>query len=746
MPNIAKDEVVYATSSGSDLPTTSSHRALPRETAILWGILTVTALVYLRCLGNGFILDDVAMFVHNPDLRHGSFLWKAFTRDEYWYSDAAFLQAYHYRNYRPIFLVWCWINYHLYGLNPAPWHATNLAMYLLVVWLVFKIARRIARDSTSALIATALFALTPVHVAAVTWICGSAFVLGTALGLATFYLILPREDGTAHNWTFAIVLYAGALLSHESLTAFPALVACYAFLFDPNDPDTTASVASIVATFWTRARRAVIWMAPFAVELFVYLIARRLLLGFFVNNPYYYINLLTDAQAILTIPSVLATYLTTMVMPWRTLPIHPAFPVSSALSPDFWMPAAAIVLAVAAFLIVELRDPRRQLHLFCAAWIALTFVPMVMLHSLPHLIQDYYLYLPSVGWCILLGDVIALISRHSTVARRLVLAATAAMLVVYAVVLWRIQPFWHDDIAIARGYIAGYPESTAWHWNLATKLDGQGDLDGAEREIRTALTLEPDRTGNIFHPHSDELHHSLGELLARRGDIDGAVSEFTKSVTTPPDEDEAHPPRPARKYNSAGALLYWEAVGDAKAKRYQQALPKMTRGLAMMNALPVPEYGPIAMLYIDLATLYDSLGNQDQVEAVLNDMDSMPQGELAVGLARARIRLNHSDNEGAERILLDLLDRYPNSARVMVPLADLEFSQKHYAQALNYYQRSGAGWFADAQLHLSMAQSLEGMNRNRDALDQCRMALAMSPRDRRLQFHCAKVRNDIGSK
>ena len=83
------------------------------------------------------------MFVKNPDIRHWSFLWKAFTRNEFWYSDACFLQVQQFKNYRPLFLVWCWIDYHLFGLNPVPWHATFLAMYLLVVWLVFKIARRL---------------------------------------------------------------------------------------------------------------------------------------------------------------------------------------------------------------------------------------------------------------------------------------------------------------------------------------------------------------------------------------------------------------------------------------------------------------------------------------------------------------------------------------------------------------------------------------------------------------------------
>ena len=94
-------------------------------------------------------------------------------------------------------------------------------------------------------------------------------------------------------------------------------------------------------------------------------------------------------------------------------------------------------------------------------------------------------------------------------------------------------------------------------------------------------------------------------------------------------------------------------------RAHRTSHPEMTKGLAMMNRAPVPEYGPMAMLYIDLAVLYDSIGNQDQVEAVLKEMDSMTQGELAVGLARAKIRLNHSDKEGAERILLELSDRYP---------------------------------------------------------------------------------------
>ncbi len=716
------------------------------ENAILTCILAVTAIVYLRCLGNGLVLDDFVILVHNPDLRDWSFLWKGFTRSEYWFSDAGWIQAYYFRNYRPLLLIWFWINYHLFGLNPAPWHASMIAMHLLAVWLVFKICRRLAGGSTPALLAASLFALTPIHVADVVWIAACGMVSGTALTLAAFYLIMPRAAGSGRRWAAAIALYAGALLCHESLTAFPALVACYAFAFDPNDSEEGGAAESSRASLWMRARRAVIWQAPFAVELLIYFLVRRLVLGFFVSNPYYYINLLTDAQAVLTAPLVLATYISMLLMPWLTLPNHRAPLVSSPLSPGFWVPLAAIALLGAALVVVARRDPRRRLHLFCAAWIGVTLAPMMALHSMPHLVQDYCLYLPSVGWCILLGDFIAGIARQNALARRLALGATCAMLVVYAVALWRVEWFWHDDVAAARGYVEGDPESVEWRWNVATHLYEEGDLANPELEVRNALRLEPDRTGSIFAPHSDELHRFLGELMARRGDIDGAELEFEKSVNDPPDDDEVHPPRPPLAYNHDGVSLYDRGLRDATVERTDQAIGEITQGLEIMKRLPVPDYGPLAMRYIPLAELYDSQGNQEQVEAVLREVDSMPEGELAAGLARARIRLNHSDQQGAEQVLRELSDRYPTNHEVWMQLANLEFNLEQYEQALVSYHRAEEGWYGDTRLHLSIAKTLHAMGRDREALDQCRLTDALGPRDLAAKFACAKIRNEIGSK
>jgi tetratricopeptide (TPR) repeat protein len=727
---------------GVRLSTAWSHRA-SSETAILWCILAVTLVVYLRCLSNGFVLDDAALIVKNSELHHWSFLWKAFTREEFWYSDADFLP--HFRNYRPLLLVWYWIDYQLFGLSPAPWHASVVAVHLLAVWLVFKICRRLAGESTAALVAAAAFALTPVHVAAVVWMSGSGFALATALDLGAFYLVMPRAEGAARNWVIAIALYAGALLCHESAIALPALIACYAFIFDPGDSGTGDAAKSSTAPLWMRVRRAVVWMAPFAVVLILYLVARRLVIGFYVSNPYDYANLLTETQDVLTVPLVFATYLTLLVMPWLTLPNHRVPPVSSLVSPEFWGPLAAIVLIGVVFVLVAMHHPRRLLHLFCAAWMVVTLAPMMILHSVYHLVQDYYLYLPSVGWCILIGDVVALVARTNALGRRLAFGGALAMLLVYALVLWQVEPYWHDDVAAARGYVEGCPEATSWHLTLAVYLEQEGDLAQAEKEIRTAIRLEPDKTGTI-HPRTRDLHLVLGELLARRGDIDGAALEFAKGISGPADEDEGSTAQRLPSYGQDGFSLYSSGVRDGKTGRVDQGISEMSKGLEIMSRAPVPDYGPIAARYVPLAELYDSIGNQKQVDAILREVDSMPVGGLAAGLARARIMLNHSDKEGAERILRDLSERYPGNAQVLIALGDVQADLKENEHALASYQGSIPNAIGKATLHASIARVLHAMGRDREALDQCRLTQALGPRDWTSQFSCAEIRNAIQTK
>lgn len=740
---LASDQVGYSTLSGSD----PSSRPAGRDTALLWCLLAVTAAVYLRCLGNAFVLDDVPMLLKNPNLGDSSFLWKAFTREEFWYTDATFLP--HFRNYRPLLLVWYWIDNRLFGLNPGPWHASAVAVHLVAVWLVFKVCQRLADDSTTALLAASLFALTPVHVAAVVWMAGAGFVLATAFGLAAFYLVISGTTFSVRRWAAAIALYACALLSHESAIAFPVLVAAYAFIFvAPERPVPSSRAKSAesrdpgsFSLLSLRTRRAAVWSSPFVVELILYLGLRKLVLGFFVSNPYDPANLLTSAQVVLTVPLVFITYLAHLVMPWMTMPGDSTLPVSTASSPQFWVPLAAIVLIVAAFLAFAMRSPRRRLYLFCGAWMAITLAPMLLLRSVYHLVQDYYLYLPSVGWSLLLGDVVVEIARKSALARRLAFGGVAALLIVYALFLWKVQHYWHDDTAAAMGYVESSPESTAWRLTLATDLQKDGRLKEAEEQLRTALRLEPDATGTAY-PNSRVVHAILGEVLLEDGNIDAAESELRLSASSPVIEGESAIAISLRDYIERTMALYYRGVRDEQAGRTQQALSELTQAIAAVNRVPARGFGAPASFYIPLLQLYDSIGDRQHFKSVSEEVESLPEGELALGLAQIEIRLQRSDKAGAEQVLRELSQRYSDNDQLLMKLGNLQADLNQNQQALESYNRI-SHWFGHPNIYAMKAKSLHALGRDREALEQCRMALASAPlNDHETQFICLEIRSE----
>ena len=591
-------------------------------------------------------------------------------------------------------------------------------------------------------------------------------MIGTTLELAAFYLIMkPRRD--ARTMVLAAVLYAPALLCHESVAVFPALVALYVFLFGPSGADESSESAREPAL--AGVLRAVACAVPFAIEVLGYLFARWLVLGFAIGASAAPANLLTPTQDVMTVPLVFVTYLTLLAAPWLTLPNHRVFPVSSAASPHFWIPVAVVVALGAALVLIWQRSARRKFWLFCAAWVGISLAPMMTLSALYNLVQDMYLYLPSVGYCVLVGDLAARFPSRSLVVRRLALGAAVALLVVCAASLWRVEHFWHDDLTAARGYAEGFPESVGWHSNVAYLLEERGDFAQAEREIRTALSLEPDRTG-IVYPSPAALHLVLGDLMATRGDIDGTVREFTDArVATSP----AAPPAPApadhfglasqlqargdlagaereldadlRLNPADGRALYSRGLLDVRMGHLAEGTAEVEKALSLMrNSAP-------ATAYATLAGIYDLQGDDAHREEVLKKIESMPDGEKVARRMRVSAMLRHGDIDGAERVLRAVTERDPNLAALWVTLGQMQARANQNQEALlSFYHARQYPYFtrelATPGFYLQIAQVLHVMGRNREAFDQCRLALALDPGNQVAQSFKAELQNNLAAK
>ncbi len=103
--------------------------------------LALTLMVYLRCIGNAFVYDDNEMILINRSIGDWAMMWRSFVNDSWWFRNPQKLPQSAY--YRPLQDVWLSANYHLFGFAPPGWHLMTIAVHLIAVWLVFRIAREL---------------------------------------------------------------------------------------------------------------------------------------------------------------------------------------------------------------------------------------------------------------------------------------------------------------------------------------------------------------------------------------------------------------------------------------------------------------------------------------------------------------------------------------------------------------------------------------------------------------------------
>ncbi len=660
--------------------------------------MALTALIYLRCLGNAFIYDDLWMIRLNPYLTRWSFLWRSLTRDSWWFKDPNHLPQSSY--YRPLQDVWLGVNYQLFGFHPAGWHAAMIALHLLMVWLVYRTVLLLVSDESTALIAALLFAVVPIHADAVVWPSAIPQLLCGIFTLAGFYLFASRTASPRRNWTLALLFAGCGLLSHESAIVFPGLIAIYVFLLEAPTalppkldnsitPDSSAvsddevtsgprAVASeaersepaevsnekvAIEPISLRIRRAAIATTPFVVVAILYLGLRVLVLGSLTyrNGQQIYAS---SRVVLLTIPWDLLNFAELLLMPWRAGVAHNVSYVTVWAAPQFWLVAIGFALLAAGLTLAPVR--KRALYWFCALWFLLTLMPEFnLIFGFPFtFVQDRYLYLPSFAWCLFVADVVVTIAAVGAPWRRAAFVAAAAIAGVYAIVLFQVQTAWHDDLTFFENCALRTPQAPIVHHGLGIALIARNRLPEAVRELTIAVQLEPRDSDALF---------DLGVVEAHLGDYPDAVRDLQRAI-------ELQPRRPARAY----AIL---------------------------------------------ANYADAAGRTNLSDAALRVAASLADGAKLAEITRAQIALRHRDNATASRILEALSQKYPDDAEVWSDLGSVRVASKDYPGALAAYQRLAVLAPDFSAAYFLTAQALHSMGRDQEALANCRIALKLNPGD-----------------
>lgn len=145
-------------------------------------IIVATLLAYVPAMRGEFIWDDDYYVTNNALLKS----WEGLQR--IWFEVIPDPSVYSLPQYYPLTHTTFWIEYRLWGLNPAGYHTVNVILHIANALLVWLLLRKLSVPG--AWLAGALFALHPINVESVAWIAERKNVLSLLFYLSSLYVYL----------------------------------------------------------------------------------------------------------------------------------------------------------------------------------------------------------------------------------------------------------------------------------------------------------------------------------------------------------------------------------------------------------------------------------------------------------------------------------------------------------------------------------------------------------------------------
>lgn len=238
-----------------------------------------------------------------------------------------------------------------------------------------------------------IFAVHPVHCESVAWLSGAPdLILGAAvLGSLYFVELLSRRQ-TLLRWVMSLGLYLIALGAKEMALLFPLLIVVLLYRNSREPMEGKNSWGRIVTITW-----------PFVAVAVAYFLTRRSILGITQLRPE---GGASVSEAILTAPSVFVFYVRQMIVPFWIGPSYPlrvVTPTNLGMG-NFFVPLFGTILAAWWMIWMAMRSRIARIG------VALFLVPLapvmnIVVFGPEQLVHDRYLYLPLLGFLILLVPV-----------------------------------------------------------------------------------------------------------------------------------------------------------------------------------------------------------------------------------------------------------------------------------------------------------------------------------------------------
>lgn len=491
-----------------------------------WGsaiIVAMTVVAYIPALRGGFIWDDDDHLTKNPAMVSVDGLkriWSSLESSRYY----------------PLTLTSFWLQRRLWGLNPLPYHAFNIALHAINAVLLWKILSRL--EARGAWIAAAIWAVHPVNVETVAWITELKNAQSGLFFLLAMLLFMKFEDkGRGRDYAISLLCGLAAMLSKPSTVVLPGV---------------------LLLCIWWRHRRwtwkdlsRVTPLIAFAAGMSALTIVEQ---RHHIERGIASESALTVAQRVLLAGDVVWFYAGKLIWPVNVCFIYPRWelPVDSVVA---WLPLVGLVI-VAVGLWQFRRDRWARVLTFGLGFFIIALLPVLGFFDIYFFrytfVADHFQYLPSIGLIALGAAGLEFASQRS---RNFGTLAVIIVLFGLGVGSWRQAHVYRDLESLWRDTLKKNPNAWMAHNNLGATLAARGNVPDAITEFQASLRINPNNV---------EAHNNLAAALVRQGRLQEAIGHWELVLQIKPDFAEVH--------SDLAAALMQAGKLDAAVQHYQRAL------------------------------------------------------------------------------------------------------------------------------------------------------------------------------
>lgn len=456
--------------------------------------------------------------------------------------------------YRPIVSFTYFLNYHLvrsirvHHLFNILAHAINSILLYLLIFLLFK-------NTFLSLFTSLFFALHPIHVSSVAWISGRTDLIACIFFLLTMILFIKSkaQKGLSRQLLLigSIISYVVCLFSKETTLALPILLFVWDWISEKE-----------------KIKKQIRIYIPFVIISLLYLVWRVKVIGNLGTGESYTSSWLF--HRFLTVFSIYFYYFKELVWPFRFNFFPQVETVTSIFTLRFL--GSLIFFAMVLGFGIFLRKRSKEVWLGIL-WILITLVPVLNLVPLYAPVKEWWAYIPSIGFCLILGKLVVegmkwekkifeialpkprqdeqmmegeekakekwilgikittLPDKILVKAGHLLCLVFALLLISYAFTIKGEAEIFRKEIFFWRTAVERAPNEAKAHNVFATILQRRGAQRVAKREYKKAIEIKPDFA---------EAHNKLGMLYLDTGQSDSALTELKEAVRLDPNYTDAY--------------------------------------------------------------------------------------------------------------------------------------------------------------------------------------------------------------